>query len=242
MSVAIVCPTYNESENIPALVERVFALKDIDPRLIIVDDSSPDGTATVVNKIIVESDLPITLIERDGKLGLGTAYIEGFSAALDTSCEFVVQMDADLSHPPELIPVLIQALSKSDVAVASRYIEDGSNKEEWSYFRKLVSRGGDLYVRKMLGIDVTDPKSGFKAIRSEVLRTIPIKNINSVGFIFQSELLYLAKKCGFSITEIPYEFAKRVTGDSKMDKSIIIEGLWRPLQMRWKYNRFRRTK
>ena len=127
MSVAIVCPTYNESENIPALVERVFALKDIDPRLIIVDDSSPDGTATVVNKIIVESDLPITLIKRDGKLGLGTAYIEGFSAALDTSCEFVVQMDADLSHPPELIPVLIQALSKSDVAVASRYIEDGSN-------------------------------------------------------------------------------------------------------------------
>ena len=98
MSVAIVCPTYNESENIPALVERVFALKDIDPRLIIVDDSSPDGTATVVNKIIVESDLPITLIERDGKLGLGTAYIEGFSAALDTSCEFVVQMDADLSQ------------------------------------------------------------------------------------------------------------------------------------------------
>lgn len=242
MSVAIVCPTYNESENLASLVSRVFALDGIDPRLIIVDDSSPDGTAKVVEAITRESGLPITLIKRQEKMGLGTAYIDGFSAALKTDCEFVVQMDADLSHPPELIPLLLKSLRNHDVAVASRYIKDGSNNEKWSYWRKLVSRGGDSYVRTILGLNASDPKSGFKAFRSNVLTSIPLNSISSVGFIFQSELLFLAKKHGFSVTEIPYEFAKRTAGNSKMSGSIIIEGLFRPLQIRWKYSRLRGEK
>ncbi|MCH7706353.1 MAG: polyprenol monophosphomannose synthase, partial [Chloroflexi bacterium] len=198
-----------------------------------VDAASPDGTADVVDHLRTKYPDRIHLLRRPGKQCLGTAYVAGFAEALRLGAQTIVQMDADLSHPPGTVPALLDGIKDSDVAVGSRYIPGGGATQEWGIMRRLLSQGGDLYVRWVLGLDVQDTKSGFKAFRREALERLGLDTIRSKGFIFQSELLYRCRQLGLTVQEVPYQFQVRRSGRSKMSLGIVIEGLLRPISIRW---------
>ena len=233
MDTLVVIPTYNEAANLPHLVRRIFSLEIPNLALLFVDDNSPDGTADIAQSY--EADWPgsIHVLRRSTKDGLGPAYIAGVQEAVRLKAKYVVQMDADLSHPPEYIPALLESLNHCDVAVGSRYIPGGGATEDWGTFRHLLSQGGDFYVRAILGMHTRDSKSGFKAFRSVVLDSIDFGNIHSKGYIFQAEFLYLCHKFGYSVKEIPFVFQNRTAGRSKLSMRIIVEALWRPVFIRW---------
>ena len=166
------------------------------------------------------------------KRGLGPAYVAGFEEALRLGAETVVQMDADMSHPPEVLPDLLNALERYQVVVASRYIPGGGASEDWGVLRRVISLGGDIYVRLVTGLKIKDAKSGFKAYRRESLQALPLRSIRSRGYIFQAEVLYLCQRLGLSMGEVPYTFEQRAAGYSKLSLGIMVEGLWRAIQMR----------
>ena len=172
------------------------------------------------------------VLRRKAKEGLGRAYVAGFKEALHLGAANVVQMDADLSHPPASVPDLLAALGKHDVAVGSRYIPGGGVAEGWGLGRKLISHGGDIYVRLVLGLPIHDTKSGFKAFRREVLEAIDLDAVTSHGYIFQAEIMYRCLKMGYRMTEVPFIFYERKAGKSKMSVSIITEALWRSVWLR----------
>ena len=232
MKTIVVIPTYNEAENLPALFDALFALQLPGLELLIVDDNSPDGTAELAHRLGQERGGGVRVLRRPRKEGLGPAYVAGFEEALRLGAEAVVQMDADMSHPPEVLPELLNALERYDVVVASRYIPGGGASEDWGVLRRLISLGGDFYVRLITGLKVKDTKSGFKAYRRESLQALPLRSIRSRGYIFQAEALYLCQRLGLTMTEIPYTFEERAAGRSKMSLGIMVEGLWRALQMR----------
>ena len=232
MKTLVVIPTYNEADNLPTLFDALFALPLPGLELLVVDDNSPDGTADLAHRLGQERGRGVHVLRRARKEGLGPAYVAGFEEALRLGAETVVQMDADMSHPPELLPELLKALERHDVAVASRYIAGGGASEDWGMLRRLISQGGDLYVRWVTGLKVRDAKSGFKAYRRESLQALPLKSIRSRGYIFQTEALYLCQRLGLSIAEVPYTFEQRAAGRSKMSLGIMVEALWRALQMR----------
>lgn len=231
MSKAIVIiPTYNEIENVEDIIKAVLSQNE-EFDVLIVDDGSPDGTGAKV-KGMMKSNSRIHILEREGKLGLGTAYLAGFRYGLDKGYDFIFEMDADFSHPPKDLNNLYAACKDgADVAIGSRYTKGGGVKD-WSNYRLFLSRGASLYVRMITFMPVMDPTAGFKCYRRKVLETIDLEKINSVGYAFQIEMKYAAYQNGFKITEVPIIFADRIKGTSKMDGSIITEAIWGVLNMR----------
>ena len=234
MKTIVVIPTYNEAENLPVLFDALFALQLPGLELLVVDDNSPDGTADLAHRLGQEQQRGVHVLCRAQKEGLGPAYVAGFEEALRLGAETVVQMDADMSHPPEVLPDLLNALERYQVVVASRYMPGGGASGDWGVLRRLISRGGDFYVRLVTGLKVQDTKSGFKAYRRESLQALPLRSIRSRGYIFQTEVLYLCQRLGLSMGEVPYTFEQRAAGHSKMSLGIMLEALWRAVQMRWR--------
>jgi dolichol-phosphate mannosyltransferase len=240
-TLGIVSPTYNEISNIEVLIEQIDAVvssNKILTKLLIVDDSSPDGTAYVVKEIMktFKSEyLVIDLYERTGKNGLSTAYIQGFGRIID-ECEFVVSLDADLSHQPKYLPQFL-TLAKAhelDFVIGSRYIA-GGGVENWSWSRKLISRFGSLYAGIILGVGIRDFTGGYNVYRSEFVRSFDLaKNIKATGYLFQIEMKYKMFKAGAKYIESPIIFPDRVFGESKMSGSIIKEAALGVLAMRLK--------
>ena len=230
--VVVVVPTYNEAENLPELVERLFELPIGNTSLIVLDDSSPDGTAKVAKQLAGKLDGRLQLIERRKKMGLGTAYVEGFSRALTEDADYVLQMDADLSHEPETIPAMLAELEDADVVVGSRYAPGGGVGPSWSVWRKLLSAGGNLGIRIITGLNVKDATSGFKAYRASALRSLELQRFRCKGFGFQAEVAYACQQNGYRVVEHPITFLDRTRGRSKMSLAIVIEAVWRLLVLR----------
>lgn len=228
----VIIPTYNEIENIEKMVRRVFGLRT-EFELLIVDDGSPDGTATKVKELQKEFPGKLHIEERKGKLGLGTAYIHGFKWALQRDYGYIFEMDCDFSHNPDDLERLLDACKKgADVAVGSRYVK-GGNVSNWDMKRILLSYFASLYVRMILWFKVKDTTAGFKCYKRKVLETINLDRIKFMGYAFQIEMKYSAYKKGFKIVEVPITFVDRVEGVSKMSTKIFKEAFWGVLQMRF---------
>ncbi|MDQ3156146.1 MAG: polyprenol monophosphomannose synthase [Actinomycetota bacterium] len=230
MKTVIVIPTYNEADNIVALLNEVL-LAEPDADVLVVDDNSPDGTGRLVRNHPRFMD-SVHLLRRAEKEGLGAAYRAGFAWALMRGYTEVVQMDADFSHPPAMIPELVSALDFSDVSIGSRYV-DGGEVVNWSWSRKLISRGGNLYVRLVLGIGVHDATAGFRAFRADALAKLGALDSSSNGYCFQVENAWRACRLGMRVTEVPITFTDRTAGRSKMTGLIVREALRRILIWRW---------
>jgi dolichol-phosphate mannosyltransferase len=235
--VAVVVPTYNEAANLPLLARRLFALDIPGIMMIVVDDGSPDGTGQVAHKLAQEHGGRVEVVQRGRKLGLGTAYVEGFSRALAQGAEYVLQMDADLSHAPEYLPAFLRQLGQADVVVGSRYVKGGGVDQTWGFLRRLLSSGGNLGIRAITGLKVRDATSGFKAFRAGALRSMDIDRFQCKGFAFQAEVAHACQHLGHRVVEHPIIFASRVEGRSKMSVGIVVEAIWRLLPLRWSKDR-----
>jgi|TARA_B110001454_G_scaffold32328_1_gene31600 dolichol-phosphate mannosyltransferase len=223
MKVLAISPTYNEKKNISELINRISKLPlDID--LLIIDDNSPDGTADII-KTIMSENKSIHLLEREKKLGLGTAYCEGFQWALERGYDLIVQIDADLSHNPDDILRMVEMSNSSDLVIGSRYI-GGVNVINWPMRRLLLSYFANLYAKLLIQFPIKDSTGGFKCFQRKVLESIDFKMINSQGYSFQIEINFLAWIKGFKIKEIPIVFTDRTVGESKMNRGIVIEAIW----------------
>jgi dolichol-phosphate mannosyltransferase len=233
MQAVIVIPTYNESENIERLVRQIMDMR-LGVSLLIVDDNSPDGTGEIVDRLSGEFE-QVHVEHREGKLGLGTAYVHGFEIAMDgLNADCVFEMDADFSHDPRYIPQFLSAINVHDVVIGSRYVE-GGGIENWGLVRELISRGGSMYARLLTGLKVRDTTSGYRCYRSEVLRKIDFSRIFASGYAFQVEMAYACSILGFDIYELPIVFTDRRVGQSKMSKSIVWEAIWLVGGLRRKY-------
>ena len=231
MKILIISPTYNEKNNIETLIKKVW-LSVPNAHILIIDDNSPDGTASIVKSIMQTND-NIFIIERKSKLGLGTAYCEGFKWAIDRNYDRIVQIDADLSHNPEDIPKMLETCEKYDLVLGSRYIT-GVNVVHWPMSRLLLSYFANIYARVITGLPVYDATGGFKCYKREVLESLDLLSITAEGYSFQIETSYLAWRKGFSIKEIPIIFIDRTVGKSKMTRKIIYEAVWVVLKLRLK--------
>ncbi|MDW8436412.1 MAG: polyprenol monophosphomannose synthase [Chloroherpetonaceae bacterium] len=221
----VIIPTYNESENIRIVLELIFGLDLPDLDVLVIDDNSPDGTANVVRELAAQNPR-IRLIEREGKLGLGTAYVRGFRFALENGYDFVMEMDADLSHDPRMIPLFLAAIKDADLVIGSRYVGSVANVVNWPLSRLFLSIGASLYTRVITGMPIQDPTAGFKLFRREVLQAIDLDDVRSGGYSFQIEMNFKAWRKGFRVKEIPIVFVDRTVGSSKMSKKIIWEAIW----------------
>ena len=230
----VIIPTYNEKENIRAIIAAVLALEEHQFDVLIVDDNSPDGTGAIVDEIIAEQPERVHILKRAGKQGLGTAYIAGFKWALERDYEYITEMDADFSHPVDKLPELQRtcASGDADVAVGSRYIS-GVNVVNWPMGRMLMSYYASAYVRLVTGMKVRDATAGFVCYRREVLQSIDLDAIEFKGYAFQIEMKFTAHRMGFIIKEVPIVFINRVLGTSKMNSSIFFEALWGVIKLRW---------
>ncbi|MBO5132338.1 MAG: polyprenol monophosphomannose synthase [Paludibacteraceae bacterium] len=229
----VIIPTYNEKENVENIVRAVFG----EPKkfhVLIIDDGSPDGTASIVKSLQKEFPEKLHIIEREGKLGLGTAYITGFKWALEHQYEYIFEMDADFSHNPDDLIKLHKACSEegADVAIGSRYIS-GVNVVNWPMGRVLMSYFASKYVRIITGLRIADTTAGFKCYRREVLETIELDKIKFKGYAFQIEMKFTAYKCGFTIKEVPIIFVNRVLGNSKMSGGIFGEAILGVIRLKW---------
>lgn len=219
--VTVVIPTYNERENLPHIVA---AVTNQGYRVLVVDDSSPDGTGALADRLAAD-DARVTAIHRPRKEGLGPAYTEGFDHALGAGAQIVIEMDADFSHDPADLPRLVAAIDGgADMAIGSRYVKGGSTPD-WPLARKAISRGGNLYARLMLGIPVKDATAGFRALRAEALRTLPYRTAEASGYGFQVEIAWRAHEQGLAIVEVPISFRDRTRGTSKMGTEIVLEAM-----------------
>ena len=225
--VAVVAPTYNEAANMPELVSRLFSLGIAGLHLYVVDDNSPDGTAEVVRRLASDHDGRIKVISRPAKLGLGTAYVAGFTRALEDGCDYVVQMDADLSHVPDHLPTMLRKLENADVVVGSRYTENGGSDPNWGLERRLLSAFGNHVIRFVTGLKVKDVTSGFKAYTGAALNSLDMDGFRCKGFGFQSEVAYQCQSRGHIVLEHPIIFIDRTKGKSKMSMHIIAEAIWK---------------
>ena len=229
----VIIPTYNECENIEKIIRAVFALEH-DFHILVVEDNSPDGTAAIVKRMQEEFPERLYMIERTGKLGLGTAYIAGFKWALEQDYDYIFEMDADFSHNPLDLPRLYNACAKegADVAIGSRYVT-GVNVVDWPMSRILMSYGASKYVRLITGIPVHDTTAGFICYRKEVLQMIELDNIRFKGYAFQIEMKFTAWQLGFRVKEVPVIFVNRKEGTSKMNTSIFGEAMFGVIKMKW---------
>ena len=237
MSKLVIIPTYNECENIAAIIKAVFALEG-EYHILVIDDGSPDGTAGIVKDLQTESPDRLFLLEREGKSGLGTAYLTGFKWALERGYDYVFEMDADFSHDPSDLPRLYAACAEegADVSIGSRYCQ-GISVVNWPMGRILISYFASKYVRAVLGMPVYDCTAGFKCYRREVLQTIDLDGVRMKGYGFQIEMKYTAWRLGFKIKEVPVIFVNRRLGTSKMSSGIFGEAFWGVIGL--KFRRFR---
>ena len=228
----VIIPTYNERENIENIIRAVFGLDKVF-HILIIEDGSPDGTAAIMKKLQEEYPDRLFMVERKGKLGLGTAYIAGFKWALAHNYQYIFEMDADFSHNPQDLPRLYKACAEegSDVAIGSRYIS-GVNVVNWPMGRVLMSYFASKYVRFITGIPIHDTTAGFKCYRRRVLETIDLDNIQFKGYAFQIGMKFTAYKCGFKITEVPVIFINRELGTSKMNGSIFGEAVFGVIKLK----------
>ena len=225
--VVIVVPTYNEIDNLPILFDRLSKLGIPGMLLLVVDDNSPDGTGELADRLATENPGRIEALHRTTKSGIGKAYVHGLGHALELGADLIVQIDADLSHPPECVPEMLERLQRVDVVTASRYAPGGGVDPDWSLGRKLISRLGSLGIRLVLGLRVRDATSGFKAYRRRALEKLGLESLKLAGFGFQSEVAYRCEKAGLRVAEYPYVFMERGKGKSKMSMGIVIEAFAR---------------
>ncbi len=220
----IIIPTYNESDNIEKLLDLI-SRTDPAAHVLIVDDNSPDRTYEIVERLM-QTSYPgrLFLLKRAGKLGLGTAYIAGFKWALARDYDYIFEMDADFSHDPKYLPAFLTAIEKHDLVLGSRYVPGGGVKN-WGLLRKIISRGGSLYARTILGLSLRDLTGGFKCFRRQVLESIDLDAVKSNGYSFQIEMTYRARCKGFRICETPIVFEDRTAGKSKMSRKIFLEAV-----------------
>lgn len=229
----VIIPTYNERENIENIIRKVFSL-DGGYDILIIDDGSPDGTAAIVKRLQQEFPERLHMIERPGKLGLGTAYITGFKWSIDKGYDYTFEMDADFSHNPEDLPRLYQACKDgADLAIGSRYC-DGISVINWPIGRIIMSYYASVYVRTILGMKVYDCTAGFKCYSNKVLRTIDLDKVEMKGYGFQIEMKYTTYKLGFKITEMPIIFVNRKAGTSKMSGGIFGEAFWGVIKLKFR--------
>jgi dolichol-phosphate mannosyltransferase len=230
----LVLPTYNEAENVEPLVEAARAKLPPGAQVLIVDDSSPDGTGELADRLAARHE-DVLVLHRPRKEGLGPAYIAGFREALAGGAGLVLEMDADFSHDPAYLPRLLDAAKRADLVLGSRYV-DGGGVSDWGPLRRAISRGGSAYARLVLGVAVRDLTGGFKCFRREVLEAIDLDRITTRGYAFQVEMTYRALRRGFRVAEVPIVFRERRVGSSKMDLGIVAEAVWRiPLLRRYTF-------
>jgi len=215
-------PTYDERENLEPMVR---ALRELGVGVLVIDDNSPDGTGELADRLAAELD-GVEVLHRERKEGLGPAYIAGFRHVLAGDAELVVQIDCDFSHDPADVPRLVEAAGKADLVLGSRYVA-GGRVENWGLPRRLISAGGSLYARVLLGIGIRDLTGGFKCFRREVLEAIDLDAVSSRGYAFQIEMTYRALRAGFSVVEVPITFVDRERGGSKMSRAIVLEAIWK---------------
>lgn len=228
MSLVVCVPTYDERRNLEPMVRAlgdVLAEHELDGRVLVIDDASPDGTGELADRLAAEVGF-LDILHRERKEGLGPAYIAGFEQALAAGAALVATIDCDFSHDPNDLPRLVQATARAGIALGSRYVP-GGGIENWGALRRLVSRGGSMYARALLGIPVRDTTSGFKVYRREVLEAIRPARIESRGYAFQVETIYRALHAGFAVEEVPIRFTDRAQGGSKMGPGIVLEAIVR---------------
>lgn len=233
MEKIVIIPTYNEKDNVESIIRAVFDL-NAGFHILIIDDGSPDGTASIVKQLIPQFPGQLFIEERTGKLGLGTAYIHGFKWSIEKGYPFIFEMDADFSHNPKDLNRLYDACKNqgADVAVGSRYTRDGA-VANWPWDRIFLSKGASYYTRMILWMPVKDPTAGFVCYKKEVLETINLDEISFIGYAFQIEMKFAAWKLKFKIAEVPITFVDRKLGVSKMNKGIVKEGILGVLHLRW---------
>jgi dolichol-phosphate mannosyltransferase len=224
----LILPTYNEAENIDALVRAAHTQlesKGVGHTILVVDDGSPDGTGEIADRLAAEL-APVRVLHRPRKEGLGRAYLAGFAMALAGGAELILEMDSDFSHDPADLPRLIAASEAADLVLGSRYVP-GGGITEWGRLRRLLSRGGSAYARILLGVPVRDLTGGFKCFHRRVLEAIDVEDVHADGYGFQIELTYKAVKAGFTVAEVPILFRERRVGSSKMNARIALEAVWK---------------
>lgn len=226
----VLLPTYNESENLAAIVNAILKTAPVD--IWILDDNSPDGTGRIADQLASES-ARVRVSHRPKKLGLGRAYLDGFRLALEQGYERIIEMDADFSHSPDYLPTMLELSKSFDVVLGSRWVEGGGT-QNWPAFRKIISKGGSIYARGILGLSVRDLTGGFKCFRREVLQSLDLSAIQSTGYAFQIEVTYRAFRQGFKVKEFPIVFVERRDGASKMSRRIVWEAVWRVPLLRWR--------
>jgi dolichol-phosphate mannosyltransferase len=239
MHITIVLPTYDEAENLPKLVSALFSLP-VDLGVLVVDDNSPDGTGTIADELAKQYAEKVHVLHRAGKLGLRSAYMEGFQKAFDLGADAVVQMDADFSHDPAVLTEMARRLAYYDVVIGSRYIKGGSLDDRWPAWRKALSAFGNFYARTILSSPLHDMTTGFRMWRREVLQNMPFKRIRSNGYIFLVEMAYVAYLMGYKISEVPIHFADRRWGKSKMSLKIQLEAAMRIWDVWYHYRDLRK--
>ncbi len=234
MKYVVVIATYNEAENVPALLLSILGLGP-EYQAVVVDDSSPDGTADLVSQIAAEHGR-VHLLQRPAKLGYGTAYLDGFREALSMDADYIVQMDADYSHNPEDVPRLVEAAQEADLVIGSRYIRGGS-VEDWPLQRRIISAAGNFVARLLLGLPIRDCSGGFKCFTRSTLESLDFAAIRSKGFALHYEVYYLCYHAGKRFREIPIKFINRQAGKSKLSRRVILEALTVMLRLRFKRTR-----
>jgi len=239
LQVTIIVPTYNEAENLPKLVSALFALPLENLKLLVVDDNSPDGTGRIADKLARQHPGKVSVTHRSGKLGLRTAYLEGFRRAIAEGAEAVGQMDADFSHDPANLVEMAAALQTADVAFGSRYVPGGSVDKEWPLWRKSLSAFGNFYARTILDFPLRDVTTGYRLWRREAILGLPLERIQSSGYVFLVEMAYIAWCLKYRVAQVPIYFADRKFGKSKMSLKIQMEAAFRVWQVKWNYRDLR---
>lgn len=236
----IIIPTYNEADNLPAITEALFELAIEGLEILCVDDDSPDGTGQIADRLAIQHPGNFHVIHRYENRGLGSAYIEGFRYALDQGAEFIIQMDADFSHSPDYVPIMLEKINEHDIVVGSRYVEGGSVDERWGFGRWFLSWwANSVWVRLILGVDTKDATAGFKCWRASSISKIDLDQIHCNGYVFTVEMCYVAEKLGLRIKEIPIHFEDRRIGMSKMSMKVKIDSALRVFEIRMRHSRLR---
>jgi len=238
--ITVVTPTYNEAENLPKLVSALFSLP-LDVRVLVVDDNSPDGTGDIADELALKFPGRIEVLHRPGKMGLRSAYLNGFQKVMDGDSQAIVQMDADFSHDPAALVNMAGLLETCDAVLGSRYTKGGSVDQQWPVWRKGLSAFGNFYAKSILGLPLHDVTTGFRMWRRETLRQMPFERIQSNGYVFLVEMAYLAHCLEFKIGESPIYFADRRWGKSKMSFKIQMEAAMRIWQVWWGYRDLKKT-
>ena len=240
MRITVVTPTYNEAENLPKLVSALFSLP-LDLHVLVIDDNSPDGTGKIAEELAKQYPGRIDVLHRPGKMGLRSAYLNGFQKILDGDTQAIVQMDADFSHDPAALVNMAELLKTQDVVLGSRYTAGGSVDQQWPIWRKSLSAFGNFYAKTILGLPLHDVTTGYRMWRRETLNQMPFERIQSNGYVFLVEMAYLAHCLEFKIGESPIYFADRRLGKSKMSLKIQVEAAIRIWQVWWNYRDLKRA-